>query len=273
MLVAGTAVSFLLAWWTFKRGRGADFIFTFRSPTLTVGFRQMNVDFAICNALSYRTEGLPEALGIYDIACQWWINFFKRLLESPWLLIPEFQKLMWAVGSFHLSAHVKECFVLYSLHFIQGSGQIDGEILETLWKEFNKVSPSTRSMSAAHRKEVCDDFMRDSNWKKLVGICGYAFHDTFAVTERRLPVSTESKKYSRAVKGLRETYSAYQGLSDSLTEEQIDLWRAQEEDAMEHRGEYLRIYEVKSVRGIVVHWLQWNFFRIPDTLSGRAIAS
>ena len=45
------------------------------------------------------------------------------------------------------------------------------EILKTLWKEFNKVSPSTKPMSAAHRREVCDDFMRDSNWKKLVGIC------------------------------------------------------------------------------------------------------
>lgn len=137
--------------------------------------RQMNVDFAICNTLRYRTEDLLLALIIYDIACQWWINFFKRLKESPYLIIPEFKEMLAVVGSFHLSAHVKECFVLYSLHFVKGSGQIDGEILETLWKEFNKISPSTRAMSAAHRKEVCDDFMRDSNWKKLVGICEFVY--------------------------------------------------------------------------------------------------
>jgi len=44
------------------------------------------------------------------------------------------------------------------------------EILETLWSEFNKVSASVHSMSKAHRAEVYDDHMRDSNWKKLVGM-------------------------------------------------------------------------------------------------------
>lgn len=133
--------------------------------------RQMNMDYAICNALKYFTTGLIAALIIYDIACQWWINFLKRVESSRHLSVPQGMKLLTAVGSFHLSSHVPQCFALYSLHFMQGSGQIDGEILETLWKEFNKISPSTKPMSAAHRREVCDDFMRDSNWKKLVGIC------------------------------------------------------------------------------------------------------
>jgi hypothetical protein len=76
-----------------------------------------------------------------------------------------------AVGSFHLSAHVSECFVRYSLHFFLGSGQLDGEILKTLWAEFNKISLSVRAMSGSHWWEVYDDHMRDSNWKKLVSIC------------------------------------------------------------------------------------------------------
>jgi len=33
----------------------------------------------------------------------------------------------------------------FSLNFVQGAGQLDGEILETLWSEFNKVSASARS--------------------------------------------------------------------------------------------------------------------------------
>ena len=82
---------------------------------------------------------------------------------SHHLSVLQGMKLLAAVGSFYLSSHVPQFFVLYSLHFMQGSGQIDGEILKTLWKEFNKVSPSTKPMSAAHRREVCDDFMRDSN--------------------------------------------------------------------------------------------------------------
>ncbi|KAG2126562.1 uncharacterized protein EDB93DRAFT_1243825 [Suillus bovinus] len=67
------------------------------------------------------------------------------------------------IGKFHLSAHKLACFARYSLNFIQGAGQIDGEILETLWAPFNKISPTARSMSQAHCQEVLDDHMRDSN--------------------------------------------------------------------------------------------------------------
>jgi len=74
------------------------------------------------------------------------------------------------VGKFHLAAHLPRCFARFSLNFVQCTGQLDGEILETLWSEFNKVSASARSMSKAHRVEVYDDHMRDSNWKKLVGM-------------------------------------------------------------------------------------------------------
>jgi len=56
------------------------------------------------------------------------------------------------------------------LNFVLGAGQQDGEILETLWSSLNKVSSSIRAMSKAHHHEVLDDFMRDSNWKKMVGI-------------------------------------------------------------------------------------------------------
>jgi Kyakuja-Dileera-Zisupton transposase len=130
----------------------------------------MNVDYSICNALKYRSKGLSEALIIYDVGCQWWINFLLRLRQSKTLSIPDMKKLIVAVGSFHLGAHIPECFVLFSLHFVQGSGQLDGEILETLWAAFNKISPSARAMSTSHRREVYDDHMRDSNWKKLVGM-------------------------------------------------------------------------------------------------------
>jgi len=132
----------------------------------------MNIDYSICNALKYKTEGLPHGLVIYDIACQWWINFLRRLRKNrQYLSIPDVISIISAVGSFHLSAHIPECFVKFSLHFVLGSGQIDGEILETLWAGFNPISSSARAMSAAHRREVYDDHMRDSNWKKHVGIC------------------------------------------------------------------------------------------------------
>ena len=82
-------------------------------------------------------------------------------------------ELLTAVGSFNLSAHILECCVLFSLHFILGVGQLDGEILETLWAAFNKISASARAMTAAHQREVYNDHMWDSNWKKLVGMCKF----------------------------------------------------------------------------------------------------
>ena len=72
-------------------------------------------------------------------------------------------KVLGAVGKFHLSDHVDSCFSLWTLNFMEGSGHIDGKIMETLWSGMNKVSGSARSMSKAHRQETLDDYMRDSN--------------------------------------------------------------------------------------------------------------
>jgi hypothetical protein len=133
----------------------------------------MNIDYAICGALKYQSVGLPQALVIYDIGCQWIINFKKRLEQSSHLSIPEDIKLLVAVGKFHLTAHVRQCFAHYSLNFVHGSGQVDGEILETLWSPFNFISAPARTMSMASRHQLYDDHMRDSNWKKIVNIGGH----------------------------------------------------------------------------------------------------
>ncbi|KAJ7934942.1 hypothetical protein B0H13DRAFT_1591246, partial [Mycena leptocephala] len=67
----------------------------------------------------------------------------------------------------------------FSLNFMEGSGHVDGGILETLWASLDKVVGSTRSgMSRAHsRQKVLDDYMNDSNWKRCavpVGFCSLA---------------------------------------------------------------------------------------------------
>ena len=104
------------------------------------------------------------------VACQWHKNFLARVEKSPGLFLPDDLQVVPAVGKFHLSAHRASCFSRFSLMFLKGAGHIDGEVLETLWASFNKISPSARSMTLAHHQELYDDHMRDSNWKKLVGI-------------------------------------------------------------------------------------------------------
>lgn len=131
----------------------------------------MNVDYAVCEALKYRTENLPGALTYYDVACGWIVNFLERVMEGEYLDLPEgMDDIIPAVGKFHLNAHVQKCFARFSPNFILGAGQVDGEIIETLWSIFNMFSRSARTMTKAHRREVYDDHMRDSNWKKLVGM-------------------------------------------------------------------------------------------------------
>jgi hypothetical protein len=75
-----------------------------------------------------------------------------------------------AVGKWHLAAHIAECFPKFTLNFVKGAGEVDGEILETLWSPLDEVSGLTQAMSVAHHQEVIDANMNDSNWKKIVRI-------------------------------------------------------------------------------------------------------
>ncbi|KAG2144695.1 uncharacterized protein EDB93DRAFT_1087402, partial [Suillus bovinus] len=99
---------------------------------------------------------------------------------------------------------------------------------QTLWASFNKISPTAHSMSQYHQQEILDDHMRDSNWKKLVGL-----------------VKTLLKKYKRAIKGINNTKSPFDELTHSLDDEKIAIWENDEKKAMEERGEYLDIYQLK----------------------------
>ena len=65
-------------------------------------------------------------------------------------------KLLDAVGKFHLADHVNSCFCKWMLNFMKGAGHINGEIMETLWSEMNKISGAARSMSKAHRQDPVD---------------------------------------------------------------------------------------------------------------------
>jgi len=135
----------------------------------------VNVDYSVCRALNYNTAGLEELLIIYDVNCQYLVHFDERIEGvSQYLSHDQEMKIFGAIGKFHLADHVDSCFAKWTLNFMKGAGHIDGEILETLWSGMNKVSGAARSMSSAHRQETLDNYMRDANWKKTVGIGKYS---------------------------------------------------------------------------------------------------
>ena len=81
---------------------------------------------------------------------------------------PDTVKIIKAIGQFHVHGHQEECLYRFSTSFIPGVGQVDGEILESLWSTLNEIPQSTRTATLAHRMEILDDHIGDSNWKKVI---------------------------------------------------------------------------------------------------------
>ncbi|KAN0130001.1 hypothetical protein V8E53_012155 [Lactarius tabidus] len=79
-------------------------------PTSVVDFqkgeRQINMDFSICKALSYNMKDIPVALLMYDIMCQYRVNFKKRIKKSPELSLPSSLELRTGIGLFHIHVPV-----------------------------------------------------------------------------------------------------------------------------------------------------------------------
>lgn len=135
------------------------------------GERQMNMDYSLCHAILNSNMGdLPNLIVLYDISCQFHINFARRVARSPFMDYPFDKNTFWGIGEFHVGGHIERCFPRHSPQFIPGAGMVDGEILETLWSVLNEVSPSTHTATLASRTETLDDHMMDSNWKKLTGM-------------------------------------------------------------------------------------------------------
>jgi hypothetical protein len=104
----------------------------------------------------------------------------------------------------------------------------------------------TQAMSIAHRQEVLDDKMNDSNWRKIIriGRCAHSIHYAIALT--LLPADSLCEKLSRAKNGVSETKPAFEQLTKCLDAGLVQEWTEEERVAMEQCGDHLKIYEVAS---------------------------
>jgi hypothetical protein len=190
--------------------------------------RQKIVDYSVSEALKQLRLAVFIVLFIYDIACQWSVHFAKRFKDGRLLHLPDNIKLIPAVGKWHLAAHILACFFVFSLNFIKGAGQVDGEILETLWSELDKVAGFVRGMSEAHRQEVLDDLMNDSNWKKMIRMVDFLI-----------------AKLDRARDGLEATKPAFECLTELVGEPSVSEWKEVERRAFEPGGIGGKVYAVE----------------------------
>ena len=131
---------------------------------------QKNMDYSIFKALNFNMDGIEAALICYDIMCQWSIHMKDRVTASTHLTIPDGLELWLGISLFYIHGHWDTCLTRYSPSFIEGGWQIDGKMIKTLWAPLNEISRSTRGMSTSHHREVIDDNMNDSNWKKLINL-------------------------------------------------------------------------------------------------------
>ncbi|KAG2085886.1 uncharacterized protein F5147DRAFT_748656 [Suillus discolor] len=179
---------------------------------------QINMDYALCHALSHHTKGLTRALTFYDINCQYNKYFRHRVNESLHLSIPAGMEIILGIGLWHVHGHQDKCYVRYASTFITGAARIDGEIMKTLWAPLNVISPSARGMSTLHRQECLDYQMNDSNFMKMIKMSGFLYW-----------------KYREAVKGVSESMAAFQKLNDAADPIVVKKWEEQDQQAQMRR--------------------------------------
>ncbi|KAH9024354.1 hypothetical protein EDB85DRAFT_1870163 [Lactarius pseudohatsudake] len=222
----------------FQKGeRHAPFIEASHSLThCPISFRQINMDYSLCKALSYNMEDIPVALVMYDIMCQYRVHFEERIKNSPELSLPSSEnlELRMGIGLFHIHGHQDSCLPRFSPSYIPGAKQVDGEIIETLWAPLNNISRSIRGMSLVHRQEVLDAHMNHSNWKKLVQI-----------------VPSLLKRWKRLGPGLDASSKAFESLSEHF-KDKTRQWLKEDIAAQMNRGtnpSSMDIYDTVKQKG------------------------
>ncbi|KAI9435892.1 hypothetical protein BJY52DRAFT_1230672 [Lactarius psammicola] len=229
-------------------------------PTSVVDFqkgeRQINMDYSICKALSYNMEDIPVALVMYDIMCQYRVNFKERVAKSPGLSLSSSMELRTGIGLFHIHGHQDSCLPRYSPSFIPGAKQVDGEIIETLWAPLNNISRSLRGMTLAHRQEVLDAHMNHSNWKKMVRIVP-SLLKRWKRLEDGLALSAEAfmaltKRFKKQTKGWLKDDQAAQRSRD-LSPEAMDIYdTAKEKAGARFRRRVVTVQSMGRPHGLLV---------------------
>lgn len=212
------------------------------------------MDYSLTQAMKYKMEGIPVAIVSYDVMCQYMTNFQKRVHQSPYLELPNDIEIRQAIGLFHIHGHQDSCLPRYSPSFVEGARQLDGEIIETLWAPLNEISRSTRGMSTAHRREIIDDHMNNSNWKKLItsGSSQCADREMTATDTVAGIVSAICKQYKKAVIGLKKSTDAFEALTASMDRKTLREYNATYATAMKERKTNVAamdVFDTKSNKG------------------------
>jgi Kyakuja-Dileera-Zisupton transposase len=152
---------------------------------------------------------------------------------------------------------------------MKGVGHVDGKIMETLWSGMNKVLGAARSISKAHQQKTLDDYMRDSNWKKTVGIGEFFPPQDKVFTHIIILVPTLLTKLKRSQISLDSMRPAYDQLTQLYIQGKfpVESWRSSERLAMEKRGDYLKIFDINHQMAPTLAEITLQLTEVKDGLS------
>ena len=172
-------------------------------------------------------------LATYDIACQFFLNFWTRMPELPsrlHLKIPRANVTV-KVPKAHLEVHKLSCHGPFSLNWTWGAGRTDGEGVERLWSWLNKAASSVKEMGASARRETIDDFCAFAAWRKTVGLraCIRCFPPC-AMLMTRTTVSYLARRLVDAIKQARvhrEEFAAFDAQLNNRFPQQLQAFKDQ----------------------------------------------
>ncbi|KAJ7707095.1 hypothetical protein B0H16DRAFT_1746660 [Mycena metata] len=138
---------------------------------LQKGERYSNIDWIYSAIMRWKHERLFKVVS-YDIICQWFKKLFDRLLNmlSTVRFIVVTALMRFVIPKMHIHSHTLACQVLFSLNFLLGAGQTDGEGIERPWANLGGVATSTREMGPGARRDTLDSHLGYWNWSKLIHI-------------------------------------------------------------------------------------------------------
>ncbi|KAJ6499776.1 hypothetical protein DFH09DRAFT_1336417 [Mycena vulgaris] len=186
---------------------------------LQLGERYLNIDYMFFKSV-VGTE-LMRLFVSYDIACQWHINIWIRMMgyKNEALILNGVEYMTFLVPKFHLPAHIEACNLRFSFNLTRYVGWTDGEAPERGWANTNPLASSTKEMGPGSRRDTLNDHFNDWNYKKIIGLG-----------------KTMLERTEDAVPMMVETRQALADLERSFEEETLVEWRRMAE-AWEKDGE------------------------------------
>jgi hypothetical protein len=103
---------------------------------------------------------------IYDIACQYSVNFWTRVKDLPERLFPSLSphQIQFFIDKFHQEAHGDKCREHFSLYYWP-AGQTSGSAMEQEWGHSKKLAAPTSEMAPNARHHTLDLGWHAWNWQ------------------------------------------------------------------------------------------------------------